>query len=533
MLVLCAAHAQERSFGTLPLAQKTKPSSLSGGRLADSSGYRKALNVYNKLVQARGDFRFPVPAFLMTREENRVAGINYDQLEIVLEEKAYKVCATYGAQSDAAMAFLLGHELTHYYEKHAWRRGFAADYRDLPIGLKLDSLMDGAANETEADYLGGFLAYSAGYGLFDKGADLMQKLYTAYGIPPEIPGYPSLSDRQALGQRSAEKLKRLVELFDMANLLTAIGKYPEAYECYRYLLMQYQSREIYNNLGVTALLDALRYFSGSELKFRIPVQLDLESTGSRNLGLINPRDQMLNQAILHFDAAISMDPNYAPAYLNKACAYMLLGDAGRARFYAGTEAIEAAKKGGYPKTETDAAILLGILDAQAGETEKAKTAFQQAANAGSALATVNLNILLNQPPGAEIADATGLPRVERIDGKSLAEIEETLAVDPKRSVELSAHVAFHQNPKQGEKSRLFVCQNTRTDAVILFHLTEPGYTGKTARLIGLGSDRSAIVKAYGEPSRTVETPLGQIMAYQKILFILDPKGQLTRWVNFQ
>jgi hypothetical protein len=212
---------------------------------------------------------------------------------------------------------------------------------------------------------------------------------------------------------------------------------------------------------------------------------------------------------------------------------MLLGDAGRARFYAGTEAIEAAKKGGYPKTETDAAILLGILDAQAGETEKAKTAFQQAANAGSALAAVNLSILLNQPPGAEIADAAGLPRVERIDGKSLAEIEETLAVDPKRSVELSAHVAFHQNPKQGEKSRLFVCQNTRTDAVILFHLTEPGYTGKTARLIGLGSDRSAIVKAYGEPSRTVETPLGQIMAYQKILFILDPKGQLTRWVNFQ
>ncbi|MBK6949033.1 MAG: tetratricopeptide repeat protein [Haliscomenobacter sp.] len=63
------------------------------------------------------------------------------------------------------------------------------------------------------------------------------------------------------------------------------------------------------------------------------MQLDLESSGSRNLGLINPRDQMLSQAILHFDAAISMDPNYAPAYLNKACAYMLLGDAGRARFY--------------------------------------------------------------------------------------------------------------------------------------------------------------------------------------------------------
>ena len=173
------AVAQERSFGTLPLVNKAKAPSLPGAKLADSTAFRKALTVYNRLVQARGDLRFPVPAFSMRREERRVAGIDYDQLEIILEEKAYQVCNSYGADAEAAMAFLLSHELTHYYEKHAWRRGFVADYSDLKIGMKLDSLIDGAANETEADYLGGFLAYSAGYGLFDKGGDLIQKLYTA------------------------------------------------------------------------------------------------------------------------------------------------------------------------------------------------------------------------------------------------------------------------------------------------------------------------------------------------------------------
>ncbi len=533
ILLLCLqwttlTHAQERSFGALPLAQKPNASALTGPSLEDSPQYARSLAVYNKLVQARGDFRFPVPDFVMRREERRVAGIDYKRLEIVLEEKAYEVCAGFGEEAEAAIAFLLGHELTHYYEKHLWQKGFVAEYKDLDIGsMKLDSLADAARRETEADYLGGFLAYSAGFGLFDKGDEILARLYKSYGLPEKITGYPSLADRQALGKRSAEILKSLVDVFDMANLLTATGKYAEAYEFYRYILMQYQSRELYNNLGVTAVLDALQYFNPNELKFRFPLELDLEFSASKGDGMVNRRNQLLHQAILHFDAAISLDPNYAPAYLNKASAYALLGDNTRARFYAATEAKDAAQKGNYPKTAIDADILLAILDWREGNAEKAEAAFQAAAPK-SDLAAHNLKIFRNLPIEPEAPPVAGLVR-ERIAGKALSEV----TTDFNKKLPISGLLTFHQFSDYGEGSQLYFSHNERNGELHFFHITPAAYQGKTARGIGLGQTREDIVEKYGRPARTVETPRGQIMVYKSILFVIGVEGKLERWANFK
>lgn len=531
-LMTLQVSAQDRSFGTLPLVRKPGGALTKGSGVVDSTKYKDALKIYNTLVAARGDYRFPVPAFVMRKETSQVAGMNYDALEIKLEEKAYDVCKGFGPDSDAAIAFLLGHELTHYYEKHAWRRGFAADYKDLPIGIKLDSLQDDAANETEADYLGGFLAYSAGYGLFDKGPEVIKGLYNAYNLPDKIGGYPSLQDREELTRRSAQKLNRLVDVFDMANLLTAIGSYQEAYQYYRYILMEYQSREIYNNLGVTAVLDALQYFKEGELKYRYPIELDLESSAGKGSGMVDTRNQLLRQALLHFEAAISMDPNYAPAYLNKACVYAIMGDAKRAAFYAEEEARPAAVKGHYDKTVLDVDVLTGILDAEAGNTAKATQTFKTAAAMNSNLAAINLGILNNTPPETEPVSFAGLPKTEKIDDQSLTGIADNVRINQKLSITLNKDLFFHQNPDQGPGSRLFVSQNGQTGVNTLFQITSSGYKGNTARNIGLGATGNDIITAYQKPQRTIETPLGQIMVYSKMIFILGKGGKLERWVNY-
>lgn len=525
--------AQERSFGTLPLAQKPNASALRGPDLQDSPQYVRSLAIYNKLVQARGDFRYPVPNFIMRREERRVAGIDYNRLEIVLEEKAYEVCAGFGEEAEAAIAFLLGHELTHYYEKHVWHKGFAAEYKDLEIGsMKLDSLADAARRETEADYLGGFLAYSAGFGLFDKGGEVLARLYKAYGMPENITGYPSLADRQALGKRSAEKLKNLVHVFDMANLLAATGRYTEAYEFYRYVLMQYQSRETYNNVGVTAVLDALQYFSPSELKFRFPLELDLESSASKGDGMASIRERLLRQAILHFDAAISLDPNYAPAYVNKACAYTLLADYTRARYYASIEAKQAAQSGNYPKTAIDADVLLGILEFREGRPAQADTLFRKAAEKGSALAAINLGTLRNETP-VESESPVFFSSPERIAGKSISDIINDPGIEStNKAILIGSEIDFYQHAAFSQPAQLFISFNTIKGDQHYFHLTSPGYQGKTARGIGLGQSRADIVEKYGKPGKTVETPRGQIMVYKAILFILGTDGKLERWANY-
>ncbi len=525
--------AQEPSFRTQSFISKPAEARAAFGKKIDSAQYRRVLNIYNRLVQARGDFRYPVPSFNLVADEQRVAGIDYDQLNIVLEEKALGVCNSFGADADAAIAFLLAHELTHYYEKHAWRRGFADENRDLKISMEINKLADDAANETEADYLGGFLAYSAGYGVFKRGAEIIQGVYRAYGLKNEIPGYPSLNDRQTMSQRTAERLSNLVDVFEMANLLAAIGKYNLAYDYYRYLLTTYQSREIYNNLGVTLVLETMDLM-GSQ-KYRYPIEMDLESSAEK-AAMLAPGDRRVKekfqQAILHFDAAISLDPNYAPAYLNKATVYALMGDLNRARFYANVEAMQASKTGKYPKTEQDINVLLGIIEARSNAVEKARVLFKKAESAGSALAKFNLLVLQKQPLLKEIPAGNLWLDPEKIENKTIDEIAADLHADPKKTVVIKSKMEFLQTPSIGTASNVFI-NLFNNEQKVLFHLTSQGYTGKTARKIGLGDPRSSLVKVYGEPTRSVETPRGQIMVYQDILFIIGRDGKVERWATYR
>lgn len=536
VLMVVELVGQNRSFGTLPMVDKPKTArkttGATSGSMEDSPKYQRALKVYNRLVEARGDYRYPVPAFIMSKEEGYVASMDYEKLSIDLEEKAYDVCAKFGDTTDAAIAFLLGHELSHYYEKHAWKRGFVADFKDLAIGMKLDSIQDNVKNETEADYLGGFLAYSAGFGFFNKGSEIIKSLYKAYGLPDKIKGYPSLQDRQVMGVRTTEKIKKLIQVFDMANMLTSIGSYAEAYQYYQYVLMEYHSREIYNNLGVTALLDAMQYFNPGELKYKYPVQLDLQSS-AKGQGFATIRQKLINQAILQFDAAISLDPNYAPAYINKACAYALLGDNERAEFYGNKEARAIAEKNNDSKTKTDLDILMGILEATKGNNEKATKLFETAVAEGSACAAANLKIIKGEELGTEKASFSGLSKPEQIDKQNL----KSLILDDKfsnlKSTQINNDIQFHQVANQGPGSFLCISQNEKTGGRIFFHCTNPGYKGETARKIMLGSDRAAIVTAYGEPQTTLETPVGQIMVYKAIMFILGKQNKLERWLIYQ
>lgn len=96
--------AQDRSFGTLPMVQKPDVGIRSTARVEETED-SVALSIYNKLVAARGDYRFPVPKLSIKNQERSVAWMDYDKLEITLEAKALEVCKPYG---DAAIAFYWG-----------------------------------------------------------------------------------------------------------------------------------------------------------------------------------------------------------------------------------------------------------------------------------------------------------------------------------------------------------------------------------------------------------------------------------------
>lgn len=552
--------AQRGSWGEFPMVptQSFASRAAVSNKIKDTPEYVKALKVYERLCEARGDFRYPVPEFYITRKRT-VAEIEYGTIPtIYLSDTAFYVCESFGDQSEAAIAFLLGHELTHYYEKHAWRKGFAEENSELDISRQLDSLyeemlqesgknskfrdrltgfktlidqFDELAMEVQCDYLGGFIAYSAGYGKFEQGDELIRRLYKAFQIPAAIPGYVTQAEREKMSKQSSQKLKDFVEVFEMANWLTAVGLYEEAYRYYRLILGEYQSREIYNNVGATAMLQALKLFSEQELlRFRYPVQLDLEMASSRGEDPKTVRKKLLEQAILHFNAAISLDANYAPAYLNKACALALLNDPVRATYYADVEARRAAV-GKYAGNVPYIEILLGIIAANAQTEEgnlRAKAQFELAMKIDSSgLAAYNLAVLNREPLPEPVSGASGFFDEESIDGQNLFTI---LFPTIDKSTTIDEVLTFEQNTRQGEHSRLFVSYKNRKMSA-LFHATNPNYPGETARGIKVGNSRLEVLKQYGSPKQVIYTPTGQLMRYTEVIFQLNGE-KVERWVLY-
>ncbi len=541
-LIAITGYSQSRSFATLPILIPDSTYHHNESNLNDTPEYRHLQTIYRKLVNARGDFRYPVPALYLRDEEGYVASIDYNELSIIIEKKAYEVCKPFG---DTALAFLLAHELTHYYEKHAWKSDFVYNLNGLDVVQNLKDVQDQVMNETQADYLGGFLAYSAGFGLFDKGGAVIDSLYKAYKRPEKIQGYPSKTDRIKMADKSAEKIKQLAEIFNFANYMTAVGRYSSAFESYRHLLIQYQSCEIYNNAGTAAVLDALSYFNEDSLKYKYVTELDIDFKGSRSA--VSAQDSILKQAIQYFDAAVSMDPDYAPGYLNKANAYALLNDVVKAKFYVENEAEPALirSKGKYPKTESDVFVLKGILEARSGNKTKAMEYFDTASKQNNEAAIFNKNVVAGlpnpKPSGAKKYQFLN----DSIGSMTLNQYFNNPTHIKSKEIGFSKNTSLRQSGgKKDYKIYNYTSgKNVKTRSVFLEMMDS--FAGKTKQSIAAGSTVEQVKSAYGVPDQIISSVQGSIYLYNgsksengnpldenKILIIIDDKNLVKKWLYF-
>lgn len=323
----------------------------------------------------------------------------------------------------------------------------------------------------------------------------------------------------------------LNEVLETAYLLTAIGKYEDAHAYFAFALRDTSNKQVFNNAGVVAILAARNYFRPKEpeVKFHYPVELDLKTVSARGGNDFKEiRTRLLREAIAHFDSAIQLDAAYAPAYLNRACAYVLLGEVQKAQ----SDANRAAHQSGYGKTLVDVQVLLGILHTLQGDTTQAQKAFKTAAGQGSALAEHNLKILLDQeiPAPAGNFDLSG--GIETIDNISLMDPFNIPEPDPKSEIALNPQIRLYHNLHPGPNSRFYFSDNTATGQQTYFLLTGPAYTGRTVKNLGIGAGQAEIDTAYGTPVRTVETSAGQLRVYPSIILVLDPGGKLTHWALY-
>jgi hypothetical protein len=156
--------------------------------------------------------------------------------------------------------------------------------------------------------------------------EVLAKIYTHFKLKPNLKGYPSLEDRKEIARISALKMSALLERFEIANLALVSGKVELSSKIYDAIISEgFKSAELYNNLGVSQLLEVIKSDSIYQ-QYEWPIFLDSKSKLSfsvqRDLFGIDVKET-LSEAINNFELALKF-PNYTIGNLNLSIAHLLL-----------------------------------------------------------------------------------------------------------------------------------------------------------------------------------------------------------------
>jgi tetratricopeptide (TPR) repeat protein len=287
--------------------------------------------IVSNLYETNHNFTHKKPTIEFKNTTLQVASFVPDKNVIVVEAQAYQICQSMGKDSLNALAFLLGHELTHFYQHAHTKVGFISNFLSYDKTPKADTRL-----EKEADVQGAFNAYLAGYDIGDNIGLVLDKIYTGYQLKGKIlTGYPAFEERQKVATQVQDKVNDLIKVYESASYLAALGQYDFARKCYEHILEVYQNRELYNNLGILSALSANEIAVKDEDNLIFPYTLDWTTRLSRkksrgtelptDYSTVQQRTAFLKQAQSHFDKATRMDKDYLVAPLNKLCILAQLG----------------------------------------------------------------------------------------------------------------------------------------------------------------------------------------------------------------
>jgi tetratricopeptide (TPR) repeat protein len=336
---------------------------------------------------------------------------------VAIDERVYDLFVAMGPDSLDALAWLLGHELAHYYQDHGWAGDFGNGFADLDVGRKMKALSNQRSKaieiETQADYFGAFYGQVAGYRTLDVMPAALQRVYTEYELDPELTGYPALGERQEIARGAADQLRLLIPVFEVGNNMLLLGLYEEAGRCFDMIAEFFPSREILNNAGVARALEALELLEDEELlRFAYPLELDVDTrlrqVGGKaeeagyEEGDYERRERLLREAQAIFEQARERDDSYVPAIVNLACVLDLRGEHEDAGYWA-RKAMRVARDQQDAAGLAHALIVRGISAAHLSpaDTAAARNDFVAASDAAAPMAAYNLAALDGKAVAAE------------------------------------------------------------------------------------------------------------------------------------
>jgi tetratricopeptide (TPR) repeat protein len=500
-----------------------------------------------------------------------------DSKTIQFGEAMYDVTTKLGKDSTIALAFVLGHELAHFNLKHDW--GFPIGmYEDIDMAKKYFEVLKNdqsqlMKSEAQADNFGMIFAYLAGFGNAGVGESFFKRFQSITGFPDKFSAiYPTFTERCELIREAESSLQKFVTVFETANVLMAAKKYDAAQQCLIRICNDFGSREMYNNLGVAAVLGTIDLMHPDSVKFAFPFSNDYSTrlqsrkeapalstpSSERGSGLsAKELQKRLEKCAKYFERAFEFDPEYYTAQAHLSLVYSLQKEFELAQALAG----KVKKNTKDPKNswiKAQAHISKGIALALSDEADDALTEFNEAKKLNHPFAQINIDILNKKfVPGPKVS--SGNADSEEIGGITFVRMNEIFnktRLSGMKSKKLDGidyiNIPRNNELNNGKIDIYFVKSNgytaycvewtdeTQGQAVpnrYLFTTTPPDFKGKSAKGISVGSTLADVEKAYGKANRINSSIQGSSLIYDNefgtyLIVQIDTTSKVSGWTIF-
>lgn len=507
-----------------------------------SAKYRVTHQVFDRLTYAFADSR-PQPRLeIVARslKKNKIIA-QYrpgSQPVIQLDEEVYDLCRKLQKDSLNALAVLLSHELAHHYKNHDWYFTFGIGQANTRFSKESIKQFESAA-----DFYGCFYGELSGFATARVFPRVIDLIYQHFNLANHLEGYPTKEERKAIYAEKQKEAVKMVAVFKSGLFLYLIQEFESAALCFDYLVNQFPSREIINNLAASKLQLALQIYNKQEQPgFVYPVELDANSRlGSAHRDMPDTYnnkqlEKLLTEARRYAEKSREIDPGYVPAYINLACIYSLQGNQPAA-----IGIINELK----PTTITgNAYSVRAIAYYKDNQPTKAQKDFDLARQKGAYKGQYNLELFdkMNESLAgslstwimswfqeeASLHNSTRASIKEKVGGQSS---NSTLpAQTPRVMVSKTPNLVVQWN-EQNDYLQLGIQNATRN---YLVQYTQENYTHPTARKVKRGASLETLKNKYGDPAYAFSSATGEYLVYpdSKVAFMLDKNKRLNSWLVY-
>lgn len=319
----------------------------------------RAEKVFERVSMAADKMGSRFPRLVIIRAD----GDPYAQVikdgSVILTYGGLKICykGVSLSKGDARLAFILGHELAHLSKDDFWHSSAFAAVREFGDEKKVkESLMSQfkwdvsdpktqefiRKQELQADSYGLIYMTMAGYdpkAIIDRDRTNFFEEWVSQitgKIAYSDATHPSPVERAEFLRTQLGPVVEVLNYFTFGVRLYQFGRYLDAISLFEAFEKRFQSREVFNNIGLSHYQLAMKVLSSCDkvlpVRFKLSTILDVETLGGklrttgaeasaclRNKTFLNH----IHGAIRYLKSAVEMDPTYLPARVNYSSALIV------------------------------------------------------------------------------------------------------------------------------------------------------------------------------------------------------------------